>query len=478
MLHPLHQLSKFEHYWLKNTHVPMALLDQNSFDQASLPIATHQTREGLVGVHIEIRSGQITQIRSSDTPIPEAISEETIPVVDVRRGIVFPCFVDMHTHLDKGHLWERSPNLEGTFDRALATVQADTERYWAAEDVFRRMEFGLKCSYAHGTRAIRTHIDSFGDQSEISLAVFQALKDQWGDRLTLQAVSLVSLDYFQTPAGEKLADRIADVGGVLGGLPMMGEALDEQLDRVFILAKERQLNLDFHTDESGNPNAITLRHVAAAALRHDFSGQIVCGHCCSLAVQSAKEIQKTIDLVKQAQIGIVSLPMCNLYLQDRYQSISRQWVEGNQDPAGRQQTSFTDSLPYSFTPRWRGVTLLHELKQSGIPVALASDNCRDPFYGFGDHDVLEVLTQATRIAHLDAPYGDWCRTVTMTAADLMGLPQLGRIGVGGSADLIVFKARYYSELLSRTQSDRLVLRNGQPIDTTLPDYAELDDLLS
>jgi cytosine deaminase len=31
--------------------------------------------------------------------------------------------------------------------------------------------------------------------------------------------------------------------------------------------------------------------------------------------------------------------------------------------------------------------------------------------------------------------------------------------------------------LSRPQSDRLVFRNGIAIDTTLPDYAELDDLL-
>jgi cytosine deaminase len=109
---------------------------------------------------------------------------------------------------------------------------------------------------------------------------------------------------------------------------------------------------------------------------------------------------------------------------------------------------------------------------------LASDNCRDPFYGFGDHDILEVFTQSVRIAHLDKPYSDWCRAVTMTAADLMGLPEVGRIGVGLPADLVLFKGRNYSELLSRPQCDRIVLRNGQAIDTTLPDYAELDDLVS
>ncbi|NET32531.1 MAG: amidohydrolase family protein, partial [Cyanothece sp. SIO1E1] len=108
---------------------------------------------------------------------------------------------------------------------------------------------------------------------------------------------------------------------------------------------------------------------------------------------------------------------------------------------------------------------------------IASDNCRDPFYGFGDHDMLEVFMMATRIAHLDVPYSDWPRAVTMTAADLMGLPTLGRIGVGLPADLIVFKARHFSELLSRSQHDCRVLRQGKEIDTTLPDYRELDDLM-
>jgi cytosine/creatinine deaminase len=355
--------------------------------------------------------------------------------------------VDMHTHLDKGHIWGRSPNLEGTFENALVTVQNDSRKNWNAEDVYRRMEFGLKCSYAHGTQAIRTHIDSADGQAAISLGVFQKLKKEWAERLTLQAVSLVPVDYFLTSDGEKVADLFAEAEGVLGGVIWMNDDVNIQLDRVFELAKERHLDLDFHTDESGNSEDITLRLVAEAALRHEFAGQVVCGHCCSLAVQTPDEAMKTIALVRQSNIGIVSLPMCNLYLQDRRS-------------AG--------------TPRWRGVTLLHELNQHGVPVAVASDNCRDPFYGFGDHDVHEVFTQAVRIAHLDAPYGNWCRTVTATPADLMGITA-GRIGVGLPADLILFKARKYSELLSRSQHDRIVLRMGSPIDTSLPDYAELDD---
>ena len=108
---------------------------------------------------------------------------------------------------------------------------------------------------------------------------------------------------------------------------------------------------------------------------------------------------------------------------------------------------------------------------------LASDNCRDPFFGFGDHDGLEVWRESVRIAHLDRPYGDWCATVTKTPADWMNLPHLGRIQVGLPADFIVFKARFWSELLSRPQCDRILIQQGQPLTVTLPDYAELDDLV-
>ncbi len=432
----LSQISLSDRYWLKNAHIPFCLLDHSQF--------TPHTREGLWRVDLEISQGKIVSIVPSGSTIIEN------PSVDLKKGIVFPGFVDIHTHLDKGHVWERSPNLEGTFDTALTTIQKDAQQFWQPEDVYRRMEFGLKCSYAHGTTAIRTHLDSFGSQADLVFDVFKTLQTQWQEKIILQAVCLVSLDYFLTDEGVKLADKVADYGGILGGVAYMNPDIDRQLDQVFILAKERNLDLDFHVDENGDPDSICLQKVAKTAIKYQFKNQIICGHCCSLAVQPPESVNQTIELVKQANIGIVSLPMCNLYLQDR--------------------------TPKQ-TPYWRGVTQVHELKKQGIPVTFASDNCRDPFYGFGDHDGLEVLKESVRIAHLDTPYSDWCSSVTKTPATLMGLSNLGRIAVGLSADLILFKARYFSELLSRPQSDRLVLRHGKSIDTTLPDYSELDDLI-
>ena len=368
--------------------------------------------------------------------------------VDLDGGMVWPCFADIHTHLDKGHIWPRAANPDGRHASARATVAADRTANWSAEDVAARMRFGLRCAYAHGARAVRTHIDSLGPQAAISWPVLAAVRTEWEGRIALQGVSLLAIDSFRDEtAGAQLADLVARFGGILGASTTTEPDLDPLLDRVFALAQARDLDLDFHVDENNDPQSRSLAHIAAAAIRHRFAGRVVVGHCCSLALQPAEDADRTMDLVAEAGVAVVSLPMCNLYLQDR--------------TADR-------------TPRWRGVTLLHELSARGVSVMAASDNCRDPFYAYGDHDALEVFTQAVRIAHLDHPIGDWPRLVTVTPATVMGSEC--HIAEGAPVNLILFRARNYNELLSRSQHDRIVLRSGKPIDRTLPDYRELDRL--
>jgi cytosine deaminase len=123
------------------------------------------------------------------------------------------------------------------------------------------------------------------------------------------------------------------------------------------------------------------------------------------------------------------------------------------------------------------VTLLHEMEARGIPVCVASDNTRDPFYAYGDLDMLEVYRAATRILHLDHPVADWPKAMTTTPASIMRLQNPGSLRAGGSADFVVFRGRNWTELLSRPEQDRIVVREGRAIDRSLPDYAELDDLM-
>lgn len=440
-------------FWLVNGRIPHCLLaphsaDPNRADSAELKVipalAKPPLGEALVAVDVEIVGGQVGAIAAPGTAPPD------MPQVDLRQGLIWPCFVDLHTHLDKGQIWNRQPNPDGTFASALTAALADAQHHWTEEELYRRIDFSLRCAYAHGTQALRTHFDAGGPEGARTLAVLTTLQRQWAGRVAIQIVNLVDLDHYFTPAGVALADQMAAIGGILGGVSYANPNLAAQVERVFDLATERGLDLDLHVDESLDPADNCLRLVAEAKVRRQFAGAVVCGHCCSLGVQSPAVMAATLQWVQQAAMAIVSLPMCNLYLQDRQ--------------PGRM-------------PRQRGVAPLHEIHQASIPLAIASDNCRDPFNAYGDLDGLEVFTQAVRIGHLDRPFGLWPRAITTTPAELMGLPQAGRIGQALPAELILFSARTLNELLCRPQGDRVVLRQGRAIDTTLPDYRELDDLL-
>jgi len=401
--------------------------------------------DGLAPCDIVVEKERIAAI---DAP---TAGNDGLPRFDLEAGIVLPRLVDVHTHIDKGQIWQRAQNPDGTHMGARMAVMADRERNWSREDVAKRMDFALRCAFAHGTGALRTHIDSYPAQAPISWPLFAEMREHWKGRIALQAVSLCPIDVANDePVFRDLVNTVTKHGGILGGLTFMGEApnakTDAMLDRIFEAAAANGLDLDFHVDESDSPKARSLGQIADAALRHKFKGRIVAGHCCSLALADDNERVAIIAKVAEARIAVVSLPMCNMYLQDRV--------------AGR-------------TPRWRGVAPLHELAAAGVTVMVASDNTRDPFYAYGDLDMLEVYREATRILHFDHSQRPWLKTVAATPGEVMGLPN-GRMAVGAPAGLVLTRARTVNELLSRPQVDRMVLCAGEQVERAPPDYRELD----
>ena len=90
--------------------------------------------------------------------------------------------------------------------------------------------------------------------------------------------------------------------------------------------------------------------------------------------------------------------------------------------------------------------------------------------------MIEVMREATRIAHLDHAAEDWPLSFSVNPALACGFDVPG-LKPGAPADLVICKARSWTEFFARPQSDRIVLRGGHAIDRTLPDFAELDDLM-
>ena len=406
--------------------------------------------DGTASLDILIGNGRIERLAPAG-----AGATDPRPSVDLNGRQVWPMLIDAHTHLDRGHTVVRSPNASGTFKDAVLATAADRPK-WTHEDLLTRMDFGIRCAYAHGVAAIRTHLDSVPEQAQRSWPAFREMREQWKGRVALQAVSLLPIDFFRGEWGDQLAKLVAESGGVLGAVTRAAAAsshgaplgdLDELLDRLFGLAATYDLDIDLHVDETNDPRSAALPYVARAALRHNYRDRVTCGHCCSLAVQPDDEADRTMDLLAEAGVNVITLPTVNLYLQDR--------------GGGR-------------TPRWRGVTLVHEMRKRGVTVAAAGDNCRDCFYAYGDHDMIDTFRQAVRILHLDHPLAEAPMLVGPAPARIARLTEHGRIAVGDPARLIAFNARTLNEVVSRHQADRVVI-DGKRSSARVPDYAELWD---
>ena len=255
-----------------------------------------------------------------------------------------------------------------------------------------------------------------------------------------------------------LADLAASMGGVLGGVTdtlERGEngtydTLGLALDRLFNLASERGLDVDLHVDQTEDVSVFTIPEIARSRLRSGFKGRVVLGHCVNLSLQSPEVIESTLALAKEADLAFVSMPTPMMYLMDR--------KKGQ-------------------TPRWRGVTAANEIRAAGLPLAIGGDNCRDAWYAYGDHDMLDTLKQAIRIFQADEPLTGSLAIASRVPADLIGRPDLGRIGVGLTANLIIFSARSLNTLLSRDQADRIVLVHGKQVIDPLPLHHELEQAL-
>ena len=166
-------------YVLRNARVPLCLLE-TGLEPCNVD------SDGSALVDIGIHGKDVTSIG-----VPGGTTGDA---VDLGGRHVWPMFVDIHAHLDKGHIVTRSPNPDGTFSGAAGAADRDRRLYWRPDDVYRRMSFGLRCAEAHGVTAIRTHLDSHKGQAEISWEVFRRLRQEWRGRIDLQAVSLLTVD--------------------------------------------------------------------------------------------------------------------------------------------------------------------------------------------------------------------------------------------------------------------------------------------
>ncbi|MDB5874833.1 MAG: cytosine deaminase [Ramlibacter sp.] len=424
--------AKARSFWIARARIPEALLE------TPLRRAIPATEQGYRRAHLLIADGRIAAI-SGDPP------SDGLPIVDMADGIVTSCWVDAHTHLDKSHTGPRIGLYSHSLAVSVAASGQDRAR-WTEEDLRRRMSFSLRTAWAHGTRAMRSHIDWVAADAPCAWHVAKELRAEWAGRLELQLASICPLPLFGQPAaGDAIARILAQGGGVLGASVHPVPHQRALLEAVFELAVRHGLDLDFHVDEHLQPDVGGMRAIVELTERHRWQGRVACGHCCALSVAPPRISDSVLQQFAAAGIALICLPYANLQLQDGM--------------AGR-------------TPRLRGIAPILEAASAGVNVCLASDNVRDAFVPFADFDPLQLLANTSLAAHLNDPMARWIGSVTVGPATAMQLRWDGRLRCEAPADLVLLEGRNSFEVCSRPR--RRVLRGGQFIDASPPDFRELD----
>lgn len=376
--------------------------------------------------------------------ISSKIQEKGKKEIDAGGKLVAPTFIDPHLHLDKALISEVvGENKSGTLAEAIEIIWNKKKKY-TIDDIVERAGRVIQWAVSHGTTFLRTHVDVDSIGGLKPLEGLLEVRKTYKDLVDIQIVAFPQEGIIQDAPTEKLMRKAMEMGAdVVGGMPyneMTDDDSKKHIQYALRLAKEFDADIDMHVDETDDPGARTLQYLAATAIKDGYKGRVTAGHTCALAAYDDSYAAKVINLLKQADMNMITNPATNLMLQGR-----------------------RDKQPIR-----RGITRVKELIEAGINVCYGQDCLKDTFYPtFGQADMLEVGLITAHAVQFSMP--EEIETLfnmpTVNAAKVLRLKDYG-IAVGNTASFNVIDAETVQEAF-RTQADRLyVIKRGKIVAET------------
>lgn len=229
--------------------------------------------------------------------------------------------------------------------------------------------------------------------------------------------------------------RAMEMGAdVVGGIPYNDTDAKDHLDIVFKIAKEFDKDIDLHQDFKDDAEGQTIEMVCRKVIEEGYIGRLSVGHLTSLGALPDEKLKPIIELMAEAQINVMSLPMTDLHLGGRHDE---------------------------FNVR-RAVTPIRKLRDGGVNVVLATNNIRNPFTPYGNGDLMQVAMLAVPVAHLGG--ADDLPTVlpmiTTGPAKALKLVDYG-IAEGNDATLVLLDSVRYQEAVIDIPDRLMVIKSGK-----------------
>ncbi|MFC0238934.1 amidohydrolase family protein [Rhodopseudomonas telluris] len=377
-------------------------------------------------VDIGIQAGRFAAIEAG-------LPGDGAPDQDCGGRLVVPGFVETHIHLDKSCLLGRCNCEMGTLDEAIAEV-VKAKKAFTEEDVYRRASQTLEKAIKHGTNRMRTHVEV---DPRVGLTSFRALKQLKADyawAVDLQLCVFPQEGLLDDPGcDEVMLQALREGADVVGGAPYMDKDSHGQIGRIFEMAKEFDVDIDFHLDFGLDPAHLDLDEVCRIADATGWGGRVAIGHVTKLSAMLTAAFEAAADRLASAGVAVTVLPATDLFLTGR---------------------DSDHNVP-------RGVTPAHRLRARGVNANISTNNVLNPFTPFGDCSLIRMINLYANVAQVGATaeLSGCLDMVTSASARLLNLADYG-IAVGNPADLVVLDCATKAQAVCEIAQPLFGLKRG------------------
>ena len=330
--------------------------------------------------------------------------------MDINGRLVSPGFIETHIHLDKSCLLDRCTSQEGTLEEAIGEV-AKAKQAFQPDDVRERAIKTLEKSILQGTTHMRTHLEVDPVVGLRSLEGILPLIDDYKWAIDLEICVFPQEGLLNNPGTDELMVAALKRGcTVVGGAPYTDSDPPGQIDRIFEMAREFDVDVDMHLDFGNTPEGMTVDHVCKKTDEYGYGGRVAIGHVTQMSTLTAADFERITKRLADAGVAVTVLPSTDLYLMGRHQDHSIM----------------------------RGVVPVHRMLRHGVNCTLSSNNVLNPFTPFGDCSLIRMANlyaNICQVGQIDDTI-ECFEMVTRRSADLLNLDDYG-IAVGKSADLVV-----------------------------------------
>jgi cytosine deaminase len=353
-------------------------------------------------VDIGIEAGRIAAIE----PGLAAESRE----FDLDGRLVTPGFIETHIHLDKSCILDRCKSEKGDLDEAIEEV-AEAKKNFTPDDVRERAIHTLEKNILQGTTHMRTHLEVDPVVGLRSLEGILPLIDQYKWAIDLEICVFPQEGLLNNPGTDELmVEGLKGGCKVVGGAPYTDSDPPGQIDRIFEMARQFDVDIDMHLDFGNTPEGMTIEHVCKRTEEFDYGGRVAVGHVTQMSVLEVPEFERLTQRVAVAGVAVAVLPSTDLFLMGRHQDHGV----------------------------LRGVVPVHRMLRAGVNCSLSSNNELNPFTPFGDCSLIRMANLYANICQVGQRNDkiECFYMVTKRSAKLLNLDDYG-IEVGKSADLVV-----------------------------------------